>query len=148
MKYFIYYSLTGNGDYLAELLKDKGYEPVRVTTVKPIGKPGFFRILHHGGKAMLNAKRKINPLSIELKENDEVIIGSPIWNDRFSTPINDLLSKYSFNKETTKFIVYPAGEKAKTVQKQIKKLGFKNEALVISYPIKKQEQAKELINKI
>ena len=148
MKYFIYYSLTGNGDFLAELLKEKGYEPVKVTTVKPIGKPGFFRILHHGGRAMINAKRAINPLPIELKGEDEVIIGSPIWNDRFATPINDLLSKYSFDKETTKFIVYPAGEKAKAVQKQIKKSGFKNEALVISYPVKKQEQAKELIKKI
>ena len=25
MKYFIYFSATGNGDYLAELLKEQGY---------------------------------------------------------------------------------------------------------------------------
>ena len=30
MKYFIYFSATGNGDYLAEQLKDYGYTPVKV----------------------------------------------------------------------------------------------------------------------
>ena len=145
MKYFIYFSQTGNGDYLASLLKEEGIEPVKVETVKPLGKMNFFRIMKYGGEAMFNKKAKIQPLSLELKEEDEVIIGSPIWNDRLSTPINTVLSMFEFNKETTKFILYPAGEGTKKSFKQLEKLGFKNQPLVISYPLKKQEAAKELL---
>ena len=144
-KYFVYYSATGNGDYLANLLKEEGYEPVRVETVKPMGKVGFFKILHFGGQAMLNKKAKIKELSLSLQDDDQVMIGSPIWNDRLSTPINAVLAKYNFNKETTGFILYPAGEETSKSKEQIKKLGFVKEPVVISNPLKKQEDAKELI---
>lgn len=145
MKYFVYFSATGNGDYLASLLKEKGYEPVKVEMIKPIGKIGFFKIIKYGGHAMQNRKAEIKDINIELEEDDEVIIGSPIWNDRLSTPINTVLATLSLNKKTTKFILYPAGEGAKKSLKQIAKLGFESTPLVISYPLKKQEQAKQLL---
>lgn len=146
-KYFVYYSATGNGDYLAELLKEAGYEPIKVEMKKPIGKVGFFKILFFGGKAMFKCKAKIQELNLNLKDDDVVIIGSPIWNDRLSTPINMVLAKYNFNKETTKFILYPAGEGTNKSKLQIQKLGFKTEPLVISNPTKNKEKAQELIKK-
>lgn len=148
MKYFVYYSASGNGDYLASLLKEMGYQIVKVEMVKPIGKVGFWKILKYGGRAMTNKKEKIKDIPLELKEDDVVVIGSPIWNDRLSTPINSLLAKFDFNKETTKFILYPAGEGTKKSLKQIEKLEFKQTPLVISYPLKKKEQAIELINSL
>ena len=148
MKYFIYFSATGNGDYLAEELKEMGYTPVKVEMVKPIGKMTFFKIFSYGGKAMFEEKAKIKDIDLELKEDDLVIVGSPIWNDRLSTPINALLAKFDFNKETTKFVLYPAGEGTKKSFKQIAKLGFTQTPVVISYPLKKQEQAKELLKSL
>ena len=118
-KYFIYFSLTGNGDFLAEQLKEFGYTPIKVETIKPIGKVNFFKIIRYGGEAMMNKKAKIKEIELTLKEDDEVIIGSPIWNDRLSTPINALLAKFFFNKKTTKFILYPAGEGTKKSLKQL-----------------------------
>ena len=148
MKYFIYFSATGNGDYLAELLKEQGYTPIKIEMVKPMGKIGFWKILSYGGKAMFNEKANIKDIDIELKENDLVVVGSPIWNDRLSTPVNALLAKFDFSKETTKFILYPAGEGTKKSLKQIAKLGFTQTPIVISYPLKKQEQAKELLKSL
>ena len=147
-KYFVYYSATGNGDFLAELLKEAGYEPVKVEMVKPMGKVGFFKILHFGGQAMLNKKAKIQEINLSLNNDDQVVIGSPIWNDRLSTPINAVLEKFNFNKETTQFVLYPAGEGTNKSKEQIKKLGFVNEPVVISYPLRKQDKAKELIKLI
>ena len=86
--------------------------------------------------------------SIELNDDDLVIIGSPIWGDHLSTPINELLTQFSFNKETTKFVLYPAGETTKKSFAQIKKLGFIQEAIVISNPLKKMDAAKELLKKL
>ena len=144
-KYFVYYSATGNGDFLAELFKEKGYTPVKVEMVKPIGKMSFFKILSYGGKAMFKQKAKIKDINLELKEDDKVIIGSPIWNDRLSTPINAVLAKFDFNKNTTEFILYPAGENTKKSLKQIKKLGFVKDPAVLSYPLKNEEQAKTIV---
>ena len=84
-------------------------------------------------------------VDFSLEDGDEIVIGSPIWNDRLSTPITTFMDRYNFNKETTKFILYPAGETTKKSLKQIKKLGFGTEPLVISYPLKKTEECKKLI---
>ena len=144
MRYFIYYSATGNGDFLADKLKEIGYEPVKVETIKPLGKMGFFKMLHYGGQAMFNKKAKIKDINIILNEDDLVVIGSPIWNDRLSTPINTVLNQFDFDKEMTKFILYPAGEGTKKSLEQIEKLGFKQKPIVCSNPKKNPEQIKEI----
>ena len=145
MKYFVYFSASGNGDFIAEYLKDKGYLPIKVEMVKPIKKINFFSIFRYGFRAGLNKEEKIKELNLDLKEDDEVMIGSPIWNDKLSTPINSVLSKYSFNKETTKFILYPAGEGTNKSLLQLEKLGFKNKPIVYSNPLKNQDKIKELL---
>ena len=145
MKYFIYFSASGNGDFIAEYLKELGYTPIKVEMIKPIKKINFFSIMKYGFRAGMNKKEKIKELNLDLNDNDEVIIGSPIWNDKLSTPINTLLDKYSFNKETTNFILYPAGEGTNKSLIQLEKLGFKNKPIVYSNPLKNQEKAKELL---
>ena len=145
MKYFVYFSASGNGDFIAEYLKDLGYTPIKVEMIKPIKKINFFSIMKYGFRAGLNKKEKIKELNLDLIDNDEVIIGSPIWNDKLSTPINTLLDKYSFNKETTRFILYSAGEGTNKSLMQLEKLGFKNKPIVYSNPLKNQDKIKELL---
>ena len=145
MKYFVYYSLSHNGDLLADLLKEYGYSPIKVEAVKPLKKPNFFTIMKYGGDAMFNKKRKIKDLDVEFKDDDLVVVGSPIWNDRLSTPINTVLDKYPFNKETTRFILYPAGPSTSKSFVQLQKLGFKAEPVVIQNPIKYTDKAKDLL---
>ena len=147
-KYFVYFSASGNGDYIASFLKEQGYEPVKVEMVKPIKKVGFFTILKYGGRAMMGKRENLKELVLELKEDDLVVIGSPIWNDRLSTPILTLLKDRGFNKETTKFILYPAGSETKKSKKQLIDLGYVNPPFVVSYPLKKQEEAKELLKQL
>ena len=144
-KYFIYYSLTGNGDYLGELFKNKGYEIIKVETLKNIGKIGFFKMMKYGKDAWLNKKEKIKELKLNIENDDLVIIGSPIWNDRLSTPINMVLSILKLNKENTRFVLYPAGSSTKKSLGQIEKLGFKLSPIIISNPLKKKEEAIKII---
>ena len=145
MKYFVYYSNSGNGDYIAEILKEYGFKPLKIETLKPLKKMNFFRIIKYGGQAMSNKKTPIKDLSLDLKENDEVVVGSPIWNDRLSTPVNSFLAKYSLNKETTGFILYPAGKTTKKSLERIKKMGFVLPPVVVPYPKKYQEEAHKLL---
>ena len=147
-KYFMYFSVTGNGDFLANELAKKGYIPVKIELVKPIKKVNFWMILHYGGRAMFKKKENIKELNLELQEDDLVVVGSPIWNDLLSTPVLTALGKVSLNKETTKFILYPAGEGTKKSLEQIKKLGYSGETIVIQHPLKYEEKALELISNL
>ena len=145
MKYFIYFSATGNGDFLADELELKGYKSIKVEMVKPIKKVGFFTMLKYGFRAGSNKKEKIKKLNLDLKSEDEVIIGSPIWNDRLSTPINTVLDQIQFDKENTRFILYPAGEGTKKSLIQLEKLGFKQKPIVFANPKKNQNKIKEVL---
>ena len=93
---------------------------------------------------MFNKKAKIKPITLTLDEDDLVVIGSPIWNDRLSTPVNAILSQFNFDKEMTKFILYPAGEGTQRSLEQIEKLGFKQRPIVYSNPIKNPDKIKDI----
>jgi hypothetical protein len=47
----VYFSASGQSAYLASLLANKGAQVTELQMVKPIGKIGFFKMLHYGGKA-------------------------------------------------------------------------------------------------
>jgi len=148
MKYFIYFSVSGNGDYIASILQEKGYTPIKVEMVKPIKKVGFFTILKYGFRAGTNKKEKIKEINLDLNDDDLVVIGSPIWNDKLSTPINALLSKYNFDKGMTKFILYPAGEGTKKSFIQLEKLGFEQKPIIYSNPKKNPDKINEIIKEL
>ena len=146
-KFFVYFSLTGNGKFLASELEKLGYIAVQIELQKEVKKVGFFTILKYGGRAMFKNKEKLKPYFKDFEKDDEIIIGSPIWNDRLSTPILTLLKEVEFDKEKTKFILYPAGKGTKKSLKQLKKMGFTQAPWVISNPMKDEESTREQLEK-
>lgn len=140
-KYFIYYSYTGNGDFVADTLKRSDLSIIKIEPKKHMKKINFFRILRYGGEAMFKKKMPIQSLDLILDKDDVVIIGSPIWNDRLSTPILTLLDKFEFDKKTTKFIFYAGGGEANHAEKQIAKMGFEQKAVILKEPKKYMEEA-------
>ena len=147
-KYFIYYSYTGNGDLIAELLKRSDISLIKVQTKRHMKKANFFRILHYGFLAGTQKKMAIQPLDLILDKDDAVVIGSPVWNDRIANPILTLLDKYDFNKKTTKFVFYAGGGKAAHAEKQIAKMGFENKAVVLKQPLSYKKEAEEALKDI
>ena len=147
-KYFIYYSNSGNGDFVAEALKRSDVSLIKLEPKKHIKKMNFFRIIRYGGEAMMKKKMPIQQLDLILDSDDVVVIGSPIWNDRLSTPVLTLLDKYEFDKKTTRFVLYSGGGKAARAEKQIAKMGFEKKAIVLKEPKKYSEEAKVLLKDI
>ena len=112
-KIFIYYSLTGNGDIVGDYLKEKGIEIRKVNTLEKLPKNFVFRIMVGGYKAMIGYKDKLDNFNGNIREYDEVIIGSPIWNSRLSSPINTVLNKLNLDDKKVTFILYSGSGKAK-----------------------------------
>ena len=142
-KLFIYYSLSGNGDIIADLLNQNGYDIRKVTPKKKL-KNNFFGIFRGGFYAGLNKKFKLVDYDNNVSNYDEIVIGSPIWNSKFSCPINTVLNVTDLSNKKISFILYSgSGEATKALDKIND--NYKNAKVVIlKEPKKHNEELKKL----
>ena len=143
-KLFLYYSYTGNGDIVAEYLKEKGYDIRKFDTVKKLPKSFFWSMMVGGFQAGTKKKAKLLPFDQDISAYDEVVIGSPIWNDRFSPALNGLLATLDFSTKKLSFVFYSgSGEGKKAVQRLEKE--YPNVPYVfLKTPKKDPEELKKL----
>ena len=143
-KLFIYYSYTGNGELIANNLKEKGYDLRLVIRKKKLPKSFFFGILAGGFLASTKHKDKLVDFDENVEEYDEIVIGSPIWNARFSSPINTVLAKLNLEDKKVKFILYSGSGEAPKALKRINKEYPEAEAIILKEPKKYGEELSKL----
>ena len=143
-KLFIYYSLTGNGDEIAKFLKNNGYDIRKVDTKKELPNNFIFRILTGGFKALINYKDKLLDFDNSIDDYEEIIIGSPIWNSRVSSPINTVLDTINLKNKKIKFIFYSGSGKSNKATELIKNRYPKS----IIYNLKEPKINKKELSKI
>ena len=131
-KIFIYYSESGNGDVVANYLKEKGYDIEKIEA-KPLPKAFFLKMMVGGFKASIGCKDKIKDLDFDLNNYDEVIVGSPVWNGRLSSPIRGLLDKYEFNKKLD-FILYSGSGEGKAAVNYINNKYINSKVTILKQP--------------
>lgn len=119
-KLFIYYSLSGNGDAVAEALRQKGYDVRRVEPSKKPPKKFFLQILACGFNAGRKYCEPLSDYNTDVSGFDEIVIGSPVWNGRLSCPINTVLQKTALQGKKVTFVLYSGSGAAPKAEKQIK----------------------------
>ncbi len=120
-KLFLYYSLTGNGDLVADYLRTHGYEIRKVTEKKKMPKSFFWRVLAGGFRAGINAKAKLVDYNPDISEYDEIVIGSPVWNNKFPPVLNSILAETDFTSKKLTFLFYSgSGDTPKAFTKAMK----------------------------
>ena len=143
-KLFIYYSLTGNGDLVAKSFLEKGYEIRKVSEKKKMPKRFFWMVLGGGFRAGLGLKGKLVDYDNDISKFDNVVIGSPIWNGRFCSPINTVLSEVDFSNKELFFVFYSgSGEAAKAI-KRINKEFPNAKYIILKEPKKYPDELKKL----
>ena len=120
-KLFLYYSLSGNGDVVANCFKEKGYDIIKVETVKGLPKVFFFAMLSGGFQAGLKKKAKLKDYNQDISPYEEVVIGTPIWNARITPAINTVLASLDFSNKKLSFVCYSGSGAAKAAVKRINK---------------------------
>lgn len=141
---FVYYSDSGNGDYVASIMQNKGFEIMKIKPKKELPESYFLKILVGGFKAMLKGKEPIeNNLSV-LKNYSEIYVGTPIWNYRISTPINTVIDE--LKNTNFSIICYSGSGKVKKVVKQLKNYRVENIISLVE-PLKHKEDAVKILNK-
>ena len=145
-KLFLYYSFTNNGEIIANLLKEEGIETYKVEPIKALPKNLFLSMMVGGFLSLIHHKPKLKELNIDLSKYDAVIIGSPIWNDRLSTPINSVLNSLSLKDKQLTFILYSGGGKCKKAIKFINKYYPSSKIVEIKEPKNNKDLALILKN--
>ena len=143
-KLFIYFSLTGNGDLVANRLKENGFEIRKLEMKKPLPKSFFWRVMTGGFLAGLAIKSKLKEYDHNIEAYDEIIIGSPIWNGRFSSPLNRLLKDIDFKDKNIKFIFTAGSSEGKHALKKANKLYPNAECVFLKEPKKYNEELKKI----
>ena len=143
-KIFVYFSETGNGDIVADYLKDKGYEIRKVEAKKKLPKVMFFQMMVGGFQAATGKRPKLKEFDTNIDKYDEVIIGSPIWFDRLAAPTNTMLDKLDLSNKKVSFILYSGGGTNINGNKQINEL-FKDAKIV---ELKQPKHHKEELDKL
>ena len=132
-KIFIYYSLSGNGDIVAGFLKHT-FDIRKVETKEPLSKNYILSLITGGFKALINYHDSLINFDNNIEDYDEIVIGSPIWNDRLSSPINTVLEKLNLKNKKVKCILYSGSGKAKKAKDQLKKYSIE-EIYILKEPI-------------
>ena len=121
-----------------------GYD-VRKVNAKSLKKNNFWNIFKGGFLAGIGAKSKLIDYNNDVSNYDEIIIGSPIWNGKFSCPINTVLAKTNLDNKNLKFVLYSgSGEAKKAIKKIIKK--YPNAQIIVLKEPKKYNEELEKIN--
>ena len=143
-KIFIYYSFSNNGEAVSNYLKNKGYDIRRIKVKKDLPNNFFLSILTGGYKSLVNYKEKLVDFDNNIDDYDEILIGSPIWNDRLSSPITTLLDNINLEDKRIKFILYSGSGQGKHANEFIKSR-YPNANII---HLKEPKKNKEELNKI
>ena len=120
-KLFLYYSYTGNGDVVADVFKNKGYDLRKVETVKSLPKSFFWGMMVGGFQAAAKKKAKLKDFDSDISKYEEIVIGSPIWNGAIPPAINTVLALLNFSEKRVSFVFYSGSGEGKKAVKRLQK---------------------------
>ena len=140
-KLFIYFSLTGSGDLVAEKLKTKGYDIRKVVSKHKYSKSFFWLMMVGGFRAGTNKKDKLIDFNTDISNYDEIVIGSPVWFDRVSPPVNTVLKELDLSGKKISFIFYSGSGEANKASEKVKDLG---NIIILKEPKKYKEELEKI----
>ena len=138
-KLLIYFSLNNNGDKVADFFKEKDYDIRKVISKCKYPKSKFSLMMIGGYKSTFNKKDKLLNFDTDITNYDKIVIGSPIWNDRLSAPINKVISLLDFKDKDLSFVLYSASGNAGKAKEKIRNL-YGIDAIVLKEPKKNIEE--------
>lgn len=88
----IYYSRSGKTKKVAESIAEKLNADLK-EIIDNKKRSGFFGFIFSGRDAMNEKLTDIKDINVKIKEYDRIIIGTPVWASRISTPVLTFIRK-------------------------------------------------------
>ena len=141
---FIYYSHTGCGDLVATDFSKSRFDIRKVIEKKKMPKSFFMQMMVGGFRAGISAKGKLVDYDPDVKDYEEIVIGSPIWNGKIPPAINGVLANTDLSNKKLTFVFYSGSGEGKGALKKVNKLYKDADALFLKQPNKYPEELKKL----
>lgn len=143
-KLFIYSSFTGNGDLVAEVMREKGYDIRKVKEKKKFPKSFFWSVFSGGFRAGMGFKGRLIDYNNDVSTYDEIVLGSPIWCGTLPPVTNAILKKTDFSGKTLKVVFYSGSGEGKKGEAKIKKMFPNSEIIFLQEPKKHPDELKKI----
>lgn len=104
----VYYSLTGHTRQIAEVIaaaNDADLEVIEDTFNRDTG----LGRIRSSIESLLGLSSSITPPKLDLREYDLVVVGTPVWAARLSSPVRSYLSQQCASLERVAFFCTQAG---------------------------------------
>ena len=93
----VYFSLEGNTEYVAEMIKEKtGADLLRLVPKKAYHDKGFAKFFWGGKSAVMAESPELEPYDVTLENYDRIVFGFPVWASNFTPPLRTFIEE---NKE-------------------------------------------------
>lgn len=118
----VFYSLEGNTEFVAGVLANKlKADLMKLETVKPFPTEAPAKFFKGGMSAVFKAKPKLSNKSIDIKQYDNIVIGSPVWASTHASPINSFIKQYRFTGKKVALFVCSGGPDVEKCFTKLKK---------------------------
>ncbi|MEM5947249.1 flavodoxin family protein [Spirochaetia bacterium 38H-sp] len=96
----VYYSHTGSVEKIASFIKGKySVDTLEIEPKKKIPTSGFFMFMLGGYEAIFKKAPPLKNPEINPGDYDLIIVGSPVWAGRISSPVYSFIKRYGFSEK-------------------------------------------------
>jgi len=114
----IYYSYDGNTAFAAEAIKAAtGADIYEIKTVDTKKRTGPWKIIWGGFQVIRNKMPPLEPLSVDIKDYDNIILGTPVWAGSPAPAMVSFLSKTKISGKKIALFCCHAGSKGEVFNK-------------------------------
>ena len=125
-KAIVYYSMSGNTEYVAKYISEKtGADLIRIEPKKEYPKSGFKKFFWGGKSAVMGETPNLENYDFNSDEYDYIIFGTPVWASTFAPPIKTFVKENKGKLKNKKFAIftcYMGSGADKTIEKLSKYL--------------------------
>lgn len=118
----VFYSLEGNTEFVAGIIANKlQADLMKLETVKPFPTEAPAKFFKGGMSAVFKLKPKLTNKAVDVKQYDNIIIGTPVWASTHAAPINSFLKQYKFTDKKVALFVCSGGPDVEKCFTKLKK---------------------------
>jgi len=137
----VYYSLTGNTQFIAEVLRDTiEADILELKPIKELKASSSSRFMWGGYQSTMKKKPKLMEFDTNPLEYDLIILGTPVWAWNISPPMRSFLSKFDLTGKNVALWMCHAGDGVKAMERFKEALKNANivESITFQQPLKKE----------
>ena len=137
----VYYSLTGNTQFIAETLRDSiEADILELKPIKELKADSGTRFMWGGFQSTMKKKPKLMDFDINPLEYDLIILGTPVWAWNISPPMRSFLSMFDLTGKKLALWMCHAGDGIKAMNRFKEALEDANivENITFQEPLKKE----------